>query len=230
MLGLFVCVNVRRNSSLQKSQVVFQSSFLPFLLSNLFNKLILYFNFHQSFHQLHCSIFHLFFFILSSIQKYLALLIGKTEERINSTGIQTKRRKEGTLDTENKNGCFKWLMNWKVWELRSHVSFTDGIEDINPPNRQTVSSHHDKIDTFLVWSEPFYCPPKLANKLYYFTRVAQSKDDLSSKYFLLRNPQQAPLPTQLLCWRQQRRLHLRKERDTILKTGTLDVKFARLFF
>ena len=79
--------------------------------------------------------------------------IGKIEERIDPTGVLTKRRKEGTLDTENKNGCFRWtwLMNWTVWKLRNHISYTEGIQGINPPERQALSSHQDN----------FYCKRKI---------------------------------------------------------------------
>ena len=88
------------------------------------------------------------------------------EKLRDPTGVFTKRRKEGTIDTENKNGCFRWAwwMNWAVCKLRNHIVHTEGIQGINHSNRQTISSHQDNIDSFLVWSEPFYCPPKTCSQ------------------------------------------------------------------
>ena len=100
--------------------------------------------------------------------------IGKTEERTVTTRMLAKRRKEGTLDTESKNGCFRWtwLMNWAVWKLRNEISFTEGIQDINHSNRQAVSSHQDNIDTFLYGVSSSIAlqklAPKLVNQLYLF--------------------------------------------------------------
>ena len=70
--------------------------------------------------------------------------------------LLTKRRKEGTLDTDNKNGCFRWawLMNWTVWKHGNHIMYTEGIQSFNPSSRQTVSSHQDNIDCFLCGVNP----------------------------------------------------------------------------
>ena len=151
--------------------------------------------------------------------------IAKIEERIDITGVLTKRRKEGTLDTENKNGCFRWawLMNRAFWKLRNHIVYTEAIQGINHSNRQTVSSHQDNIDSFLCGVNRSTAlqklAPKLVNQLHYFMRCSE-QDHLSSKYFLWRNQRQAPLRTRVLCRRQQRRLHPRKGKDTILNTRT----------
>ena len=110
--------------------------------------------------------------------------IGKIEERIDTTGVLTKRRKQGTFDTENKNGFFRWawLMNW----ARNHIVYTEEIEGINHSSRQTVSSHQDNTDSFLCGVNPSTAlqkfAPKLVNQLHYFMRCSE-QDHLISKYF-----------------------------------------------
>ena len=132
-----------------------------------------------------------------------------------------EERKEHS--TENKKSCFRWawLMKWVVWKLKNHILKTEGIEGINHSNRKAVSSHHDNIDSFLCGVNRSTAlqklAPKLVNQLHYFMRCSE-QNHLISKYFLRRNQRQAPLRTQVLYWRQQRRLHSRKGKDTKLTT------------
>ena len=114
--------------------------------------------------------------------------IGKIEERNDPTGLLTKRRKGGTLDTENKNGCFMraWLIKSAVWKLKNHIVFTGRIQGTNPSSRQTVSFHQDNIDSFLCGVNRSTAlqklAPKLVNQLHYFMKCSE-QDHLISKYF-----------------------------------------------
>ena len=45
--------------------------------------------------------------ILTLFTSSLSVPLLEKLRRIDPTGVLTKRRKEGTLDTENKNGCFR---------------------------------------------------------------------------------------------------------------------------
>ena len=144
-------------------------------------------------------------------------LLEKLKRGFDPTGVFTKRRKEGTLDTENKNGCFRWawLMKWEIWKLRNHIVHTEGIKSVNHSNRKTVSSHHNNIDSFLVWSEPFYCLPKTCSQTCQpaplFYEMFRTRSSLL-QILLRRNQRQTPLTTQLLCWRTKEASSPAKER------------------
>ena len=113
-----------------------------------------------------------------------------------------EERKEHSIQ-ENKNGCFRWawLMNWTIWKLRNHIVYTEGIQGINHSNKQTVSFHQDNIDSFLVWSEPFYCSRKTCSQTcqpaLLFYEMFRTRSSLLQT-LLWRNQRQAPLRTQVL--------------------------------
>ena len=131
------------------------------------------------------------------------LLLEKLRRGFDPTGVLTKRRKEGTIDTENKNGCFRWawLMNWAVWKLRNHIVHTEGIEGINPSSRQTVSFPSGQHRLLFVWSEPFYCSLKTCSQTCQpaplFYEMFRTKTSLL-QILLWRNQRQAPLRTHVL--------------------------------
>ena len=151
--------------------------------------------------------------------------IVKIEERIDPTWIFNKRRKEGTLDTKNKNGCFRWvwLINWAVCKLTNHIVFPE-----HQSSQQTSnifpSGQHRLLSCGMNRSTSLQkLAPKLVNQLYLFYEMLRTRSSLLQ--VLPWRILQAPLRTQVLCRRQQKRLHPRKEKDTILNTRTLFLFF-----